>query len=148
MYRLTLKMGVDGFHKWLQERRLTRPVPYNLAVACVCVDLADILHTCARRASTARQLVQQVVAQLNAFLKVVKLGRGSGAGAWALENAVRRVRTSELLNFFFFFFFSFSFSFSLPSTHISTYFYIFLHISFFRLKRGAEREREREREKA
>ena len=51
-------MGVDGFHKWLHERRLTRPVPLNLAVACVCVD-ADILHTCARRASTARQLVQQ-----------------------------------------------------------------------------------------
>ena len=53
-------MGVDGFHKWLHERRLTRPEPLNLAVACVCVD-ADILHTCARRASTARELVQQVV---------------------------------------------------------------------------------------
>ena len=72
-------MGVEGFHKWLQERRLTRPVPYNLEVACVCVDLADILHTCARRASTARQLVKQVVSQLNEFLKVVRLRRGAFA---------------------------------------------------------------------
>ena len=51
---------------------------YGMAVACVCVDLADILHTCTRRHYEARVL-GDVVQQLQ-VLAVVRL-RDAETGA-------------------------------------------------------------------
>ena len=66
-------MGVDKFHSFLRDRNVVRPVPYGLEVVCVAVDIADILHMQARRCSSTQQLVDGTVAQINQFLKVVRL---------------------------------------------------------------------------
>jgi hypothetical protein len=70
-------MGVDGFHSFLREQGLERqlsgkPIP----VAMIVVDLADILHTNARHASNADQLLKQSVQKIHSLLKHLKLEGG------------------------------------------------------------------------